>query len=105
MDVIGHTAYAVEFSLMAHDVAMDIGIKLTFMLLIDCRNAATSAKNDMIYEMGIAHVAAKVSIITRLHNYCQAMGSPSATRSHDALPAVPPLSLASLGFAGGTAGY
>lgn len=32
-------------------------------------------------------------------------GSPPATRSHDALPAVPPLSLASLVFAGGTADY
>ena len=33
------------------------------------------------------------------------MGSPPATVSHDALPAVPPLPLATLGLVGGTAGY
>ena len=67
------------------------------MLLIDCWNAAMSAENDMIHEMGIAHNSAKVGIIARLYNLCPKMESPPATRPHDALPAVPPLPLAPLG--------
>ena len=75
------------------------------MLLIDCRNAAMSSEYDVIYKMSIAHNGTKVSIIARLYNYRKAMGSPPATGSHDVLPAVPPLPLATLGFVGGTAGY
>jgi hypothetical protein len=63
MDVIRHTTYAIKFSFMAHDIAMDIGIKLTFMLFIDCKNTAMSSEYDVIYKMGIAHNSTKVSII------------------------------------------
>ena len=75
------------------------------MLLIYCRTAAMGAEYDMINEMGIAHNGAKISKIPRLCKCRQAMGSPPATMLLDALPAVPPLPLASLGIAGGTAGY
>ena len=63
------------------------------------------AEHDVINEMGIAHNGTKVSIVPRSHNPRPAMGSPPATRSRVALPAVPPLTLAALGFTGGTAGY
>ena len=75
------------------------------MLLIDCRNATMGAEYDMINEMGIAHNVAKVSILSQLHKSRQAMGSPPATISHIAIPAVPPLPLATLRLEGGTAGY
>ena len=75
------------------------------MLLIDCLNAAMGAEYDMINEMGIAHNGTKVSIMLRLHNCRQSMGSPPATISHIAIPAVPPLPLATLRLKGGTAGY
>ena len=75
------------------------------MPLIDCRNAAMSAEYDMIHEMGIAHNGTKISIIPRSHNPQPAMGSPPATSSHVALPAVPLLTLATLRFASGTASY
>ena len=52
-----------------------------------------SSEYDVIYKMSIAHNGTKVSIIDRLYNYRKAMGSPPATVSHDALPAVPPLPL------------
>ena len=55
--------------------------------------------------MGITHNGTKVSIIPRSHNTWTAMGSSPATRSHVALPAVLPLPLATLRFAGSTAGY
>ena len=42
---------------------MDIGIKLTFMLFIDCKNTAMSSEYDVIYKMSIAHNSTKVSII------------------------------------------
>ena len=73
------------------------------MLLIDGWNTAMSAEYDMINEMGITHNGTKVSIIPRLHNPWPSTGSPPATGSHDALPAVPPLPLATLRFAVGTA--
>ena len=66
------------------------------MLLIDSWYAAMCAENNMIYEMGIAHNGTKVSIIARLYNCRKPMESPSATRLHDALPAVPPLTFAML---------
>ena len=64
-----------------------------------------SSEYDVIYKMSTAHNGTKVSRIAQLYNYRKSLGSPPATELHDALPAVPPLPLASLGFAGGTAGY
>ena len=80
MNVIWHASNAVEFSLMAHDIAMNIGIQLTFIPLINSRDAAMGAEYYMIYKMGIAHNGTKIGIINRFYNSLQTMGSPSATR-------------------------
>ena len=69
------------------------------MLLIECGYAAMGAEYDMIYEMGIAHGGAKVSILSRLRNPRPSMGSPPATMPHIAIPAVPPLPFAALRLA------
>ena len=89
---------------MLHDVAVNIGIQLTFMLLIYGREAAMSAEDDMIDKMGITHDGTKVHRMPQLHKTCRAVGSPPATFTCMAIPVVMPTpSLRS--FAGITTGY
>ena len=87
--MIRHSANAIQFRLMIHDVAVNIGIKFAFMLLIYSRDAAMSTKYDMIDKMGITHDGTKVRRMLQLHKTFQAMGSPSATFTSPAMPVVP----------------
>ena len=90
---------------MFHDVAVNIGIQLAFMLLINSREAAMSAEDNMINKMGITHDGAKVHRILQLHNTRQAVGSPPATFIRIAVPVVPAATLATLVSHAGTTGY
>ncbi len=64
---------------MFHNVAVNIGIQIPLMLLINSRDAAMSTKDDMIDKMGITHDGAKVHRMLQLHKTCLAVGSPPAT--------------------------
>ena len=77
--MIGHTADTIKIRFMFHDVAVNIGIQFTFMLLINSREAAMSSEDDMIDKMGITHDGTKVRRMLQLHKTFQAMGSPEAT--------------------------
>ena len=90
---------------MFHDVAVNIGIQLTFMLLINSREATIGAKDDMINKMGITHDGAKVHRMLQLHKTREAVGSPSATFIRIAVPVVPAPTLAMLVTVAGTTGY
>ena len=90
---------------MFHDVAVNIGIQLPLMLLVNGWEATVSAKDDMINKMGITHDGAKVHRMLQLHKTCRAVGSPPATFIRIAVPVVPAPTLAMLVTVAGTTGY
>ncbi len=89
---------------MFHDVAVNIGIQLPLMLLVNGWEATVSAKDDMINKMGITHDGAKVHRMLQLHKTCRAVGSPPATSSYIAIPVVM-LTLSLRSIASITTGY
>ena len=59
--MVGHTAYAIQFCTMAHDLAVCIDIKLTFVCLLDSGDASVCSENDMIDEVGVTHSPTKIT--------------------------------------------
>ena len=49
---------------MAGNISMSVGVQLPLMLLIDGGNAAISAENDVVNEIGLTHDEAKVALIS-----------------------------------------
>ena len=81
VNVVRHTADAVQFGAMAGNISMSVGVQLTLMLLIDGGNAAISAENDVVNEIGITHDEAKVALISGSITRTPQLGSPPATIS------------------------
>ena len=102
--MIRHTADAIQFRLMLHDVAVKIGIQFPLMLLVNGWEAAMSAKDDMVDKIGITHDGTKVHKMPQLHKTCRAVGSPPATFTWTSTPVVM-LTLSLRSFASITTGY
>ena len=81
VNVVRHTADAVQFGAMAGNISMSVGVQLTLMLLIDGGNAAISAENDVVNEIGLTHDEAKVALISGSITRTPQLGSPPATIS------------------------
>ena len=60
---------------------MSVGVQLPLMHLVDGGNAAISAENDMVNEIGITHDEAKVALISGSITRTPQLGSPPATIS------------------------
>ena len=102
--MIRHTTNAIQFRLMLHDVAVNIGIQFPLMLLVNGWEAAMSAKDDMVDKIGITHDGTKVHKMPHLHKTCRAVGSPPATFTWTSTPVVM-LTLSLRSFASITTGY
>lgn len=67
VNVVRHAADAVQLGAMAGNISMSVGVQLPLMHLVDGGNAAISAENDMVNEIGITDDEAKVALISELN--------------------------------------